>query len=573
MPNRIITGLSAAQVRQLQRRCVQTIEQIIADVEKMPGTTTVLQTQDGPLVHRATGSNILGVAHMDFVGVPYRFDVDVKARRIYTPRLDDRLGVFILLDLLPSFGVNLDLLLTDSEELGRSTASEFTPKSHDYNWMVEFDRRGDGVVMYDYEYDDTWKDAIANHGFDVQFGSFSDISTLTGLGVCGMNVGVGYHHEHSSQCYMELSQLLKNLRLFFSFYDTHKDTRFAFDESEMRKARSAKYNSVRYYGSYYDNYGSRHDWSYYGRFECECCGQTGVCQSGYTYCDLCLTEECNQEAYSDKLLSSGKVDEYWQFAEDVDNGDYAIPTKISQELSWMALIRGDRVFAHEAEGGVDYFTLHKGRWYKLYWISEDMAKSFLRHTIDKFEGVVRLSPENWSGAVNRGVVGDLVVRKAKRVQCPDSGIIADGGKGFMQSIHYQLLDPMVPIRRVGRTIFEAYQYGGWYNVVWNSKTNRQECLRWLRHRAKVCADAGIVKGGDIQPPWNSARIRIFRDHLDTRHQCTIHYTDPYGKGEHCKGIWSGDSVHHNVEYLRANGVKDIQLEWHDHTNKLFWVVS
>jgi hypothetical protein len=216
------------EAAQLRRRCEMTIGEIIAEVAGR-GACEVEQTPDGPLVWSTAaggGSGVLGVVHMDFVPVPHKWRYKPSRGEVWTPRLDDRLGLWVLLDWLPSRGINLDLLLTDSEEVGRSTAGYFGPSSHGYGWLAQFDRRGDDVVLYDYDECDEWRGALSSHGFKVGQGSFSDISNLTGLGVCGVNVGVGYHHEHSTSCYGDLVQLGHNLALFESFYGSHSGRRW-----------------------------------------------------------------------------------------------------------------------------------------------------------------------------------------------------------------------------------------------------------------------------------------------------------------------------------------------------------
>jgi hypothetical protein len=233
----------------LRRRCEQKIPDIIAEVGGR-----VMQTTDGPLVWVQTGAPVLAVVHMDFVPVAHKWGFDAKRGRVYTPRLDDRMGLFVLLDVLPSLGIHVDLLLTDSEEVGRSTARYFTDElgacglleAHPYNWCVQFDRRGDDVVLYDYEASTAWEGALAGHGFRIGCGSFSDISSLTDLGVCAVNIGCGYHHEHSTRCYGDISELARNVALFESFYRDNAGKRFAFTEAMRDKYYSrSSYTSWR----------------------------------------------------------------------------------------------------------------------------------------------------------------------------------------------------------------------------------------------------------------------------------------------------------------------------------------
>src|SRR5262249_10213773 len=95
------------------------------------------------------GSDVLGVAHLDTVqNAHFGSLIKLKGEKVLlSPRLDDRLGVYIITSLLPKFGVTCDWLLTTGEEIGCSSAANFrTDKS--YNWAFSFDRSGDDVVLY-----------------------------------------------------------------------------------------------------------------------------------------------------------------------------------------------------------------------------------------------------------------------------------------------------------------------------------------------------------------------------------------------------------------------------------------
>src|SRR3954465_12674834 len=82
---------------------------------------------------KTKGATVLAVAHCDFV------DCDsshffAKDGIVWSSRLDDRLGVYTILDVLPMLGINVDVLLTDGEESCNSTARYFDVKEHDYKW-------------------------------------------------------------------------------------------------------------------------------------------------------------------------------------------------------------------------------------------------------------------------------------------------------------------------------------------------------------------------------------------------------------------------------------------------------
>jgi len=74
----------------------------------------------------------------------------IRGDRLYHNAVDNRLGVYLGMELLPSLGIGVDLLLTTGEEEGYSTAALFRTRKR-YHWMFSFDRKGEDVVLYQYE--------------------------------------------------------------------------------------------------------------------------------------------------------------------------------------------------------------------------------------------------------------------------------------------------------------------------------------------------------------------------------------------------------------------------------------
>ncbi len=178
-----------------------------------------IDTPHGPLIFQDNGAKVLAVAHLD--------SVDTSRPRlskgiVRCPQLDDRLGAWIVLDVLPRLGVNCDILLTDSEEKGQSTAQYFTETDR-YNWVCEFDREGSDVVLYDYE-TEPLSDLLESYGFPIGWGSFSDICSLR-LDVSAINFGVGYHRQHTPHCFADLRETESMLRRFARFYSDQKGKR------------------------------------------------------------------------------------------------------------------------------------------------------------------------------------------------------------------------------------------------------------------------------------------------------------------------------------------------------------
>lgn len=170
------------------------------------------------------GADILAIAHLDSVAGGGHFDmVDFAGkRRVFSPNLDDRLGAYVIIDLLPKYGVKYDLLLTTGEERGMDTAQFFKSKKQ-YKWMFEFDRTGTDAVMYMYKDPETTK-LVESYGWDTAHGSMSDISYLEQLGCKGFNFGVGYHDYHSVYAYADLPETAWSVQNFLRFYAEQKDT-------------------------------------------------------------------------------------------------------------------------------------------------------------------------------------------------------------------------------------------------------------------------------------------------------------------------------------------------------------
>jgi hypothetical protein len=209
-----------------------------------------VETPTGPYFHHSYGGRVLGVAHLDTVlqATPRK-----SGNYVFAPQLDDRLGVWCLLNALPKMGIQLDILLTTGEETCQTTAREF-PLS-DYNWVVEFDRAGTDVVLYQYDtklWADTWR------GWKIGRGSFSDIVDLD-LGVCCANIGIGYHNQHSYYCHANLDDTQKQLFKFAQFYEKNKDTKFEF-EFEFDGFNS--FDSLEELDSRYDEFDSYESWLY-----------------------------------------------------------------------------------------------------------------------------------------------------------------------------------------------------------------------------------------------------------------------------------------------------------------------
>ena len=191
------------------------------------------ENNHGITVFQDNGANILGVAHLDAVG---KTTPQIRGDIIQCMQLDDRLGAWVLLELLPQLGCpKFDVLLTDNEERGDSTAQYFTPPDgRKYNWIFEFDRMGTDVVMYDYE-DDASEKLLEEYNFKLGWGSFTDICHLDHLGCKAFNFGTGYHNQHRKECYADLNDTLEMAQKFVEFAKDQYSVMMPHDPSTSRQ--------------------------------------------------------------------------------------------------------------------------------------------------------------------------------------------------------------------------------------------------------------------------------------------------------------------------------------------------
>lgn len=174
------------------------------------------------------GSDILSVAHLDTVVFPderiCQFLTTADGGTVaYSGALDDRSGAYTILELLPKLGIEHDVLLTVGEESGRSTA-QFFETEKDYKYIIEFDRGGMDVVMYQYE-DRASEDLIRAAGAKMGDGSFSDIAYLEHLGAKAFNWGIGYKgNYHGPRGHVWLDDLYQMVAYYLNFHEDNKDS-------------------------------------------------------------------------------------------------------------------------------------------------------------------------------------------------------------------------------------------------------------------------------------------------------------------------------------------------------------
>lgn len=177
------------------------------------------------------GADILAVAHVDTVLPVKRQRVSFQDDFVFARGLDDRLGCHVAVDILPELGIKADVLLTDNEEIGQSTA-QFVEGviPNRYRFIVEFDRGGADFVDYG-QGSLELTDALTSLGIPRGFGSFSDIAFLPPSfdDIATFNMGIGYYKAHQKDSYSDLLELQEQLIAFAQLCHQHKDTVFKRD--------------------------------------------------------------------------------------------------------------------------------------------------------------------------------------------------------------------------------------------------------------------------------------------------------------------------------------------------------
>lgn len=203
---------------------------------RAPGAQTFRFGTEKEHIFFDRGADILAVAHLDSVKAYNGFKYDEDKYRLHCATVDDRIGVWTILYVLPQLGINVDVLLTTGEETGQSTAQYFKPPpGKSWNWMVEFDRGTFGVkspldwVTYQYIHNKKWIKALGEF-MPVARGSTSDIAYLGHLGICGVNCQTGMADYHSGKAYVELMDWEDGLDAFLQFHAKYAGTKFEYDK-------------------------------------------------------------------------------------------------------------------------------------------------------------------------------------------------------------------------------------------------------------------------------------------------------------------------------------------------------
>ena len=171
-------------------------------------------------------ARVAAVAHMDYLGSGKVHRCD--RRRVVSSALDDRLGVWLALNLEALTGIPLDIIITDGEESGQSTARYVSPEYLDrYNWIVEFDRMGLAPVVYCYE---CMREPLLECFVSVGAGSYTDICEWGyDSRVGAYNHGIGYHDQHTERCSVKVADIRRSIDNFVAVYQRIGNRKIAHD--------------------------------------------------------------------------------------------------------------------------------------------------------------------------------------------------------------------------------------------------------------------------------------------------------------------------------------------------------
>ena len=187
---------------------------------------------DSFYTHIDRGAPVLGVAHLDspnnYTHFHYSGPPGKPITHVWSPTLDNRMGAYILLQVLTMMDINCDVLLTTDHFEKYSTARDFVhPK--EYRWTFSFDLASHGVSMYNYETVGLAEEMRACRLHTIRDDSYADIVELWPLGIAGFNFWDGVFWR-GTQGAMALLRLTRAMVLRFAkFYSRNRTSLYTYE--------------------------------------------------------------------------------------------------------------------------------------------------------------------------------------------------------------------------------------------------------------------------------------------------------------------------------------------------------
>lgn len=184
---------------------------------------------------------------------------------------DDRAGIFIILEILKK-GYRPTIIFTTGEERGGIGATQLIKKHPakitELNYIIELDRRGStDCVFYECE-NPEFEKYIEKFGFITQWGTYTDICEICPKwGMAGVNLSVGYEHEHTYSEILRVSWLKSTMNKVIKMLEDINNSKFF------------KYIPGNKWDWYSNYYGSSYSFDKY-QYRCK------SCQGIFDYCDV-----------------------------------------------------------------------------------------------------------------------------------------------------------------------------------------------------------------------------------------------------------------------------------------------
>ena len=161
------------------------------------------------------------VAHLDtvFKTPPTEILYDTALNMMISPQgagFDDRIGVWMILQILSTTKLRPHVIFTMGEEvggLGAVALAKINCPFADLRFMIELDRRGSNdCVFYDCD-NPSFTSYIESFGFVENWGSYTDICDLMeSWRIAGVNFSVGYRDEHTVSEVLFVEQALDTMQ-------------------------------------------------------------------------------------------------------------------------------------------------------------------------------------------------------------------------------------------------------------------------------------------------------------------------------------------------------------------------
>ncbi len=185
--------------------------------------------------------------------------VDVTRRNSTSTRFgigigaDDRAGCFALWNLR---NLGHSLLITSGEEEGcvaskRIMSDEWWRNTiSEHQFAVQFDRRGHkDIVFYNIGTNKFAEYVKKETEYTPETGSYTDIRELC-LKICGVNISIGFHNEHTPEEKLVVSQMLNTIGVAYNWLSKKDIPKFPLDPQDKYTVPTPKYNN--HYGYPYD---------------------------------------------------------------------------------------------------------------------------------------------------------------------------------------------------------------------------------------------------------------------------------------------------------------------------------